>query len=476
MSHDLQRRVAIEKCRERFALFAKAIMPSLSLSDFHIKYYRVLHQFAIGRIKKLIVTVPPQHGKSQGSTILLPAYLLGINPDSKIVTASYSTTFARRFSRAVQRIINEPLYSEIFPETTLKSGNSDTVKTAEFFEISKRLGYMMSTGRGGQLTGNTVDFIILDDLYKDALEGNSPTIRDAVWEWYVSAVKSRLHNNSQELIVFTRWHEDDLIGRIEKAEEVRTLTSFDDISTDYKGWYKLNFEAIKENGPTELDQRKYGAPLWPEKHSLDLLKEKRNLDNHSFNSLYQGNPISKGGLLYSEYFKTYSTLPETIKKANYTDSADLGTDKLCSICYEVGKDGLIYITDILYTSEGMEITESLTADMLIKNDIRISYVESNNGGRGFARVLARKCPNIAVKWFHQSGNKESRILTNSATVLHNIIFPDGWQYRWPEFYNDITSFKRTFRANKFDDGPDVLTGIVEKELRKTDKKALFAFA
>lgn len=469
------RQLELQKSRELFPLFAKAMMPELFLSDFHIKYYRVLHRFAKGNIKKLIVTVPPQHGKSQGSTRLLPAFLFGKNPDLKIAIASYSDTFAKKFNRDIQRLIDSQTYAELFPETTLNGKNIVTVtssylRNSSEFEIVNHKGSLKAVGRGGPLTGNPVDIMIMDDLYKDAMEGNSPTIRDAVWEWYTSVIKTRLHNNSQELIVFTRWHEDDLIGRLEQRDQVKTITSFDDLDDSYKGWYKLNFEAIKETDKTELDARIPNLVLWPERHSYESLSEKRRLDGHSFNCLYQGNPISKEGLLYESGFNTYSELPDSvIKKANYTDTADMGNDMLCSICYQVGKDKKIYVTDVLYTDQPMEETEAMTSKMITENDTRISYIESNNGGRGFSRVIAKSCPNVSVQWFHQSGNKESRIMTNSATVMHNILFPEGWHKRWPKFYSDLTGFKRVFRANKHDDAPDVITGIVEKEIRGTVK-------
>lgn len=463
-----RRQIEIEKSRLLFPLFAKAMMPMLDMSDFHLKYYRILHRFAKGLIKKLIVTVPPQHGKSQGSTRLLPAYLFGLNPDYRIAIASYSDTFAKKFNREIQRIIDNPLYSELFPDTRLNSKNIVTVansylRNSNEFEIVGKTGSLKAVGRGGPLTGNPVDIMIMDDLYKDAMEGNSPTIREAVWEWYTSVVKTRLHNDSRELIVFTRWHEDDLIGRLEAKEDVLTLSSFDDIDPDFKGWYKLNFEAVKDSDATELDPRDIGLPLWPERHSIELLNDKRRLDGHGFNCLYQGKPASREGILYADGFKVYDELPQVIKKANYTDTADMGDDYLCSVCYQVGPDHQIYITDVLYTQSGMEITEPLTANMLIDNDTRIANIESNNGGRGFARKVASLCPNVRVAWFNQSKNKEARILTNAATVLQRVNMPKDWESRWPEFYNHVTSYKRIFRANRWHDAPDVLTGIIEKE-------------
>lgn len=470
--------------RESFGLFSKAVFPSLEFADFHKTYYTVLQAFAEGRIKRLIVTMPPQHGKSQGSTRLLPAYLLGRNPDLRVAIASYSDTFAKKFNRDIQRIIDQPSYAAIFPDTALNGSNVVTVsqsylRNSSEFEIVNHRGSLKAVGRGGGLTGNPVDIMIMDDLYKDSAEGNSPTIRDAAWEWYTSVARTRLHNNSQELIVFTRWHEDDLIGRIEQTERVITLTSLADIDTLPQGqdvWAKVNFEAIKEDAPTELDNRTEGTPLWAERHSRESLQAKRKLDPHNFECLYQGKPASREGLLYSA-FKTYNELPppaEIIKRTAYVDTADTGEDYLCAIAYVVAKDGYTYVTDLLYTQEAMEVTEQATANLLTRNDCRSAAIESNNGGRGFARNVQRLAPRVKVEWFHQSGNKESRILSNSATVQHNILLPSDWSLRFPLFYAHLTAFKRLFRANSHDDCADAITGIAEREYQTKKRITLLA--
>lgn len=456
--------------RRDFSSFAKWVMPNLELTDFHNQYYSVLGAFAQGDIKRLIVSVPPQHGKSLGASQLLPAFILGLNPDAKICIGSYAFSLASKFSRRVQRLIKEDRYKCLFPQTQLKSESGDKnainyIQTAEEFEIVGYTGGLRAAGREGAITGNTVDIMILDDLYKDAMEANSPLVRDNTWEFYTSVIKTRLHNTSQELIVFTRWHEDDLIGRLKQAEKVVELNSPDQLQNGDKDiWYLLNFEAIKESEATQLDPRSNGEVLWPSRHGLKLLTDKRNLDRQKFDCMYQGNPSTKEGLLYGDTFAVYDQMPvDTIKKASYIDTADTGTDCLCAICYQVSSAGNILITDVLYTTEPMEVTESATASMLLRNKIRTAYVESNNGGRGFARTLQKLVPNCKVQWFHQSGNKESRILTNSATVLSKIIMPADWRLRWPGFYGDLTTYKR-LRANKHDDAPDVLTGIVEKEI------------
>lgn len=451
-----------------FTDFAAQVMPHLSTGSFHGSYYRVLEEFAKGTFRRLIITIPPQHGKSLGATTLLPAYMLGVNPELKIAVASYSASLANRFNKRIQRLIESSAYNTLFPETEIKRSGmrSDYVRTADRVEIIGHSGELMSVGREGSLTGNQVDIFILDDLYKDAMEANSPIIRENCWEWYTSVVRTRMHNRSGELIVFTRWHEEDLIGTLISKEDVVELKSWSQIDTlKPDQWLLLNFEALKQSPPTEIDPRPTDTPLWEERHNLNLLQEKRKLDPIRFECMYQGHPSSAEGLLYGNRFNTYKELPsDIIRYGNYTDTADTGDDYLCSVCYAVDRDGKIHITDLVYSRESMEVTEILVSSMLNINHRYDVTVESNNGGRGFARTLSRLCPGVTINWFHQSANKEARIISSASSVTGNIIMPYNWMQRWPEFTLHITTYKRAFKSNRWHDAADVLTGIIEREV------------
>ena len=456
--------------------FTQKMFPSFRATPFHQRYYALLEAFAEGRVRRLIITIPPQHGKSLGSSVILPAWLLGRRPDLHIAIASYSASLAHKFNKRVQRIIDSKEYAELFPDTRIKAaGRSGTYqRTAELTEVVDHSGDLVAVGREGALTGNPVDVFILDDLYKDAMEANSPTIRENCWEWYCSVVRTREHNDSQELIVFTRWHKEDVIGRLVGRERVVELHSWEQLDTLGKSdWLMLNLEAIKTTPPTEIDPRGVGEALWPEQHSVALLTEKRRLDALQFEAMYQGRPSDAAGLLYGDNFQCYNTLPtDIVRRANYTDTADTGDDHLCSICYSVGVDGNIYVEDVVYSREPMEQTELQVAAMLTRCGTREALIESNNGGRGFARNIQRLAPEVSVGWFHQSANKESRILSNASTVLRTIRWPIDWRERWPELAAHLCGYNRRFRSNRWHDAPDVLTGIVEAECNQTVKKRI----
>ena len=142
-----------------FEAFALHVYPFLDITPFHSTYYAILQAYAEGRIRKLIVSVPPQHGKSVGATTLLPAYMLGLDPDMRIAIASYSGTLASKFNRRVQRILESREYGELFPDTTIKCGTKPAgyIRTSDEVEIVGHKGELLSVGREGSLTGNLVD-------------------------------------------------------------------------------------------------------------------------------------------------------------------------------------------------------------------------------------------------------------------------------------------------------------------------------
>lgn len=456
----------VRESRTNLLSFTKATMPTFDPAEFHVRYYGKLTDFAFGKIKKLMVFMPPQHGKSEGSTRRLPAFVEGIDPDKKIAVVSYSSPKARKFNREIQRVIDTPEYHEIFPDTCLNASNVTTVagswlRNADECEIVGHRGGFKTVGVGGPLTGDPVDMLIMDDIYKDAKTAWSPTVRESVEDWYDTVAETRLHNDSQQLIVFTRWHESDLAGKLLKEQGV-----YDPVENP-RGWVVVVYQAIKMGAPTEYDPRQEGEALWPERHNLEKLESVRVRNNHVFQSLYQQDPKPAEGLMYEQGFREYEIIPyskKAVKKA-YVDTADTGQDYLCAICY-VETETANYVTDILYTQKPMEYTEPKTAELLSKNGTEEAIIESNNGGRGFARAVEKQCRvmqnnKTKFKWFHQTENKAIRIFSNSAAVQNLTYFPKGWENLWPAFYTAITSYMK-IGSNAHDDAPDCLTGTVER--------------
>lgn len=463
--------------------FTFATMPTFTPADFHRRYYDVLTQFAFGRIKKLMVWMPPQHGKSEGSTRRLPTFMVGLNPDARVAVVSYNAPKARKFNREMQRIIDTPEFHSIFPETSLNTSNVTTVagswlRNADEFEIVNHRGSIKTVGVGGALTGEPVDILIMDDIYKDAKTAWSPVVRQSVEDWYDTVAETRLHNDSQQLMVFTRWHEDDLAGTL-----LRQQGEFDPV-TNPNGWVVVKYEAIKTGAPTDYDPRTNGEALWPERHNLEKLEAIRTRNPHVFESLYQQNPKPAEGLMYSFGFREYINRPATnyVTRKAYVDTADTGEDFLCAIVYDETDIGN-FIIDVLYTQKPMEYTETATAQMLSKHMVAEAIIESNNGGRGFARNVERQMRQMGnhktrVRWFHQQDNKDIRIFINSAAVQNLTYMPEGWERLFPDFWRAIVGYLRT-GDNKHDDAPDALTGTVEHRKgfkgRNADVAGMFGF-
>ena len=460
--------------------FTRYTLPSFIPAPFHVAYYEVLTRFAMGEIKKLMITMPPQHGKSEGATRRLPAFVLGQDPDKRIAIVSYNATKARKFNRELQRIMDDDRYYELFPQTLLAGQTSyqeqgkrsrNYARNADECEIVGYQGSFKTIGVGGSLTGEPVDMLIMDDLYKDAASAWSPVIRQNVADWYDTVASTRLHNDSQQLMVFTRWHMEDLAGRLLEQEG-----EYDPIDNP-QGWTLISFPAIQNKPPSELDPRAEGEPLWPERHSLTKLLEIKERTPTVFESMYQQNPQPSQGLMYEE-FTCYTELPYRSQSVAYIDAADSGADYLCALFYKEAEEGN-YIIDVLYTKEPMEVTETTLTYMLQQHQVERCHIESNNGGGLFVSNLQQRAYDMGNRLtrfypFHQGQNKAARIFAASASVQKLIKMPLDWKKRFPKFARDLTGYLRV-GSNAHDDAPDALTGSIEcrQPPKKVDLAAMF---
>ena len=367
------------------------------------------------------------------------------------MTGSYNETLSSTFAKQVRDMIateqtqGVTVYRDVFPDTKIKYGEASMNKWA--LEGSQVANYL-ATSPTGTATGFGADLIVIDDLIKNSEEAYNSNVLEKHIDWFTNTMLSRTEKGFKLIIIMTRWASNDLAGFI--------LSNYDDV-------VHINYKAINDDG-TPLDEGTLSLE--------DFEFKTKNMAKEIVYANYQQEPIDIKGRLYSS-IKTYNQLPMDSNNnllftayKNYTDTADTGEDYLCSICYGVyNKEA--YILDVLYTKEPMEITEPATAKILIENNIKEADIESNNGGRGFARAVERyllekynsNC--CKVRWFHQTQNKRARILSNATWVMEHIYFPVNWADRWPEFYKAITTYQKEGK-NKHDDAPDVLTGIAEK--------------
>lgn len=448
----LKQYARMELARREFWHYCKFTSPDFYMEDrFFLKDLAEKLQWFIDEASEqiMVVNMPPRHGKSRTATKFVQWLFGRYGTHIKVMTGSYNETLSSTFAKQVRDSIAEQktagitVYSDIFPNTRIKYGEAAAQKWA--LEGSQVANYL-ATSPTGTATGFGCNIMIIDDLIKNAEEAYNANTLQKLIDWFTNTMLSRTENGFKLIVIMTRWSSDDLAGFI---------------LANYKNVVHVNYQAVQADG----------SMLCPEilsKEDYELKTKNMNKDIVAAN--YQQEPLDIKGRLYSG-FKTYTELPtdqngNSLLKylLNYTDTADMGSDFLCSICYGM-YDGCYYILDILYTKDAMEITEPATAEMLTRNNIGCAIIESNNGGRGFARNVDRECKAIGnrhtiVKWFTQSKNKIARILSNSTSVMNNLYFPVGWEDRWPEFARDIKRYQREGK-NEHDDAPDALTGVYE---------------
>lgn len=397
----------------------------------------------------MVVNMPPRHGKSRTATKFVQWLFGKFGINTKVMTGSYNETLSGTFAKQVRDCIAErqtegiTVYNDIFPDTKIKYGEASAQKWA--LEGSQQANYL-ATSPTGTATGFGCNIMIIDDVIKNADEAYNAKTLQRLQSWFTDTMLSRTENGFKLLIIMTRWSNEDLAGFVLK---------------NYKNVVHINYKAVQDNGDM----------LCPEilsKADYELKTQNMNKDIVAAN--YQQEPIDIKGRLYTK-IKTYTEIPKDEKGnslfryiLNYTDTADEGSDFLCSICYGMYENSY-YVLDILYTKDAMEITEPATAKMLTENNVGCAIIESNNGGRGFARNVERECKELGnrhtnVKWFHQSKNKVARILSNSTSVMNNVYFPVNWEDKFPEFAMAINKYQREGK-NEHDDAPDALTGVYE---------------
>jgi predicted phage terminase large subunit-like protein len=427
--------------------------------------------------KNIAVFVPPQHGKSEITSRLFPAYALGVNPNLKIAVSSYSSDLADSFNRDIQKIIDSPEYQEIYPETKLNSKNVVTtqswLRNSEVFEVVNKKGSLKSVGVGGGLTGRAVDIAVIDDPVKDDIEAQSQTYRERVWQWYLTVLSTRLHNNSKQILIMTRWHEDDLAGRLINPE----------INKDYKDWEIIKIPAIKEDEPNEYDHRSIGEALWPERHSKEKIEKLKALSESTFESLYQQNPINKGGnKIKTEWFEYVDLAPSNLKVDLWLDGAYtkdsqndptgmlvLSFDKQNNSLYAIhAHSALLEMPELLTFLKDYKIAHKL-------DNRSIAFIEPKASGKTLKQLLnvQTKIPAVEIKSYLVQEGKEARLQAASPYIESGKvkIVRGNWNGK---FTAQLTGFPKV----KHDEYVDLLGYACEYYFReaKTDFNRQFGFS
>lgn len=449
--------------------FARYIAPAAYQFNWHHELlYDRLDAFARGDIKRLIVQMPPGHGKSEGVSRNLPAYLLGKNPDERIIACSYTSDLASEMNRDVQKIMEAEAYRTAFPGTKIggraAKGGVAARRNADIFDVVGARGYYKCAGVGQGITGRRFDKGIIDDPIKDRASANSPTMREGIWRWYTGAFLTRRAKGAGICITLTRWHEDDLVGRI--------------LNREGEKWEVLSLPAIANGFATHpQDKRKIGEALWPWFQSIEDLEAYRAIEPRDFWALYQQDPQKEGGSewprewLDNVFFDDFP--PDIICKVMALDpskgKADRSGDYSAWIKMAVDREWCLWIDADLDNARPVEEQTSRPGQSSIVGDGFLLFKEF---GPQAVLVETNGFQEMVATAFHRYGS-ERNIPIPVYTVSHSIpkvqrireLGPFLAQRRLRVRNNRggrlLVQQLRDFPLGEYDDGPDAAATAVE---------------
>lgn len=273
------------------APYARLHWPSIRIDRHHKEIIKVLHAVARGELTRVMIFMPPRHGKSEMCSRFFPAWYLGMFPDRYVITASYGQDLASDFGEKVRNLVADPVHREVFPNSVLSQSSM-----AKNHFTTTAGGAYFAVGVGGAIVGRGAHLLLIDDPYKGKEEAYSDVVRTSVWDWYTGSAYTRLMPGGSIIIINTRWHPDDLCGKLleEEAEAVRK-----------QGWYVLSLPALAEaNDPLG---RAEGEALWPEFYDTDTLEATREaVGPGMWIAQYQCRPVPEEGATFQrQWLKFY---------------------------------------------------------------------------------------------------------------------------------------------------------------------------
>jgi predicted phage terminase large subunit-like protein len=474
-----KRLLTLKKASQTFKGFVRAMTPQFELADFQLELIQALEDLEQGiGPRKLLITMPPRHGKSWLASTLFPIYYLAKKPNRNILATSYNQDLAKTFGRQTRDNAREPLVAQAFPDFVL----SEESRAVDDWRTTYG-GTYYATGMGGSTTGRAATLLLIDDPIKAREEADSPTQRNKTWSYYVSALTTRKQPEPDgtkpiEIVILTRWHPDDLAGRIMETE-------------DWKNgeWKHINFPAIREvnanikksvAGLPESDPRyipqgelssvapskryyyeKEMRALWEVRFPIEELEKRRKLDPREFESLYQQNPYIQGGnLIKSSWWQTYD--PEDVEPPQMLlVAADTAFKKTETADYSVlmtlgmTRSGDIYIMDVV--RDRYDFPELKRACIMINNvnrgrGLRGFYIEDKASGQSLIQELKSQS-GMSVIPYKVNTDKVARL--NSVTPLI-----EGGRVFLPKSAPWLDIFMaeaETFPNGKHDDQMDALS-------------------
>lgn len=445
----LRRFIACIDAQERLIPYARLLSPTPEEPDdpeystydaqrFHQVIAAALEEIEVGRFKRLIITVPPRHGKSLLAAKMFISWYAGRNPYSSVIFGTYNDNFAEDTGRAVRDLMTHPAHKQVFPLSRLK----DDSLAASRLQTSDG-GILAFVGRGGTTTGRGADVFVIDDPIKDAAEANSPTIRESCWTWFNRVVSTRLMTKAGGIvIIMTRWHEDDLVGRL-----IDPLNDFYDADEAVQ-WKLIDLPALALED--DALKRKPGEALWPQRFDADYFTGLQRRDPQGFSALYQGRPSTEGGTFFKHNHITLykkQDLPKDLRRYCASDHAVSmlqGRDRTCLLTVGVDEEDDIWVIDAIW--------RQMPSDKAVENMLAIMrehkplfwWAERSQISKSLGPFLRKRM--LETQTFASIievvpiADKQTRAQSIQARMsMHKVHFPENAPW-WPMARDEILRF------------------------------------
>ena len=427
---------------------------------YHLKLLaKKLHELEQRKIRRLMVFMPPRHGKSFLVSTMFPTWYLGRHPSHRVIFTSYSDEIATDFGRANLELMRSPAYQAVFPGVSL---SVDSKSKSRFH--TRQGGVFYAVGAAGTLTGRGGDLIIIDDPHKNRDEANSPPVLERIRKWFGSTLYTRLMSNGIIIVVQTRWNEDDLAGHILKKLYPKG------------GWDVLSLPAIKEPIKTDsplynpYDRREVGEALWPQFFNIPTLKDIKTVVGYAdWSALYQQRPTAiEGGIIKTKWLTNFFTTPpskfdEMIISADFSFKGDVDNDyNVIGVWGRLGADR--YLLDLW--RKQAEFTEAKTALESIAGKwpkARAKIIEEKANGAAIISALKKTVSGLIP--FNPNSSKAARLSAVAPEFeAGNIWLPNPSSTPWVHDYiNELTMFPNGVNDDQVDMTSQALIRLSQTE-------------